>query len=108
MWAGGPGLAAVSAHEVPGIPAQDSFVIQSRHPVETSRAMPASRWLAALALDWSWLNPVMAARIGYSSGARVDAEAWVYSASVKHSLEERATPDIWESPPGPIKAICRN
>ena len=41
-------------------------------------------------------------------GARVDAEAWVYSASVKHSLEERATPDIWESPPGPINAICRN
>ena len=41
-------------------------------------------------------------------GARVDTEAWVYSASVKHSLEGRATPDIWESPPWPINAIRRN
>ena len=37
MMASGPGLAAVSAHEVPGIPAPDSFVIQSRHPVENER-----------------------------------------------------------------------
>ena len=58
MWAGGLGLAAVNAHEAPGIPAPDSFVILSRHPVETQRAMAASRWLAALALDWSGLNPV--------------------------------------------------
>ena len=32
--------------------------------------MAASRWLAALALDWSGLNPVMTARIGNSRGVR--------------------------------------
>ena len=44
LWAGGPGLAAETAHEVPGIPAPDSFYSEQASSRERERENDIERY----------------------------------------------------------------